>query len=76
MFFKKGEMMKPENILMLVAYLLVIIGAVNWGLVGLFNVDLVAQLLGDQTIVARVVYVLVGISGLLLLPKLHTCVKD
>lgn len=44
-----------------------IIGAVNWGLIGLFRFDLVAFLFGDMTWLSRIVYSLVGISGLYLL---------
>jgi uncharacterized membrane protein YuzA (DUF378 family) len=44
--------------------LLLIIGGINWGLVGLFNIDLVATLFGDGTPLSRLVYVLVGLSGL------------
>ena len=44
--------------------LLVIVGAVNWGLVGLFQFDLVAALFGGQAApLSRVVYTLVGLSG-------------
>ena len=47
-----------------VALLLVIVGAVNWGLVGLFQFDFVAALLGGQTAtLSRIVYTLVGLSG-------------
>lgn len=42
----------------------IIVGGVNWGLVGAFDVKLVAALFGDQTIVSRAVYVLVGLSAL------------
>lgn len=45
--------------------LLAAIGAVNWGLVGFFEVDLVAQLLGTMTTGARVVYGLIGIAGVI-----------
>ena len=41
-----------------------IIGAINWGLVGLFNLDLVAFLFGTQTLLTRIVYSLVAICGL------------
>lgn len=41
-----------------------IIGAVNWGLVGLLNIDLVAYLFGSQTMFARIIYTLVAICGL------------
>ena len=45
--------------------LLVIIGAVNWGLIGLFQFDLVAFLFGGQgALIARIVYALVGAAGL------------
>jgi len=47
-----------------VAFILVVIGALNWGLVGIFNFDLVSFLLGDMSTLARIVYALVGLSGL------------
>jgi uncharacterized membrane protein YuzA (DUF378 family) len=47
-----------------VALVLVVVGAVNWGLVGLFNIDLVKMLFGDMTVLSRVVYSLVGLGGL------------
>lgn len=47
-----------------IALLLIIIGAINWGLIALFNLDLVALLFGDMTILSRIVYGLVGLSGL------------
>ena len=50
----------------LIALILVIVGALNWGLVGLFSVDLVATLFGAMSVVSRVVYTLVGLSGVLL----------
>ena len=48
------------------ALIIAIIGAVNWGLIGLFRFDLVAFLFGDMSWLSRIVYVLVGISGLYL----------
>ncbi len=53
--------MKAVN---MVALILMIIGGLNWGLVGLFNVDLVATLFGAGTTLARLVYVLVGLAAL------------
>jgi uncharacterized protein len=53
-----------KNILYLVALLLVIVGGLNWGLVGAFNFDLVAALLGHMSMLARAVYVLVGLSAI------------
>jgi len=53
--------------LWLVAFVLVVVGAVNWGLVGLAQFDLVAALFGGSaSVISRVVYSLVGIAGLLL----------
>ncbi len=47
------------------ALILVIIGALNWGLIGLFQFDLVASLFGGQTsVLSRIIYSLVGIVGL------------
>jgi uncharacterized membrane protein YuzA (DUF378 family) len=43
---------------------LVVVGAINWGLVGAFDFDLVAALLGDRTAASRIVYGLVGLAGL------------
>lgn len=48
-----------------IALLLVIVGAINWGLIGLFRFDLVATLFGGQnTLLSRFVYSLVGVAGL------------
>jgi uncharacterized membrane protein YuzA (DUF378 family) len=46
------------------AAVLVVIGALNWGLYGAFGMDLVAAIFGDLSILSRLVYVLVGIGGL------------
>lgn len=46
------------------ALAITIIGAVNWGLIGFFELDLVAWLFGNLTWISRIVYALVGISGL------------
>lgn len=53
--------MKVVNI---IALILVIIGAINWGLIGLFEFNLVDFLFGIGTVLSRIIYVLVGISGL------------
>jgi uncharacterized membrane protein YuzA (DUF378 family) len=64
----------------LIALLLVIVGAINWGLVGLFEFDLVATLVGEEfgkvNIVSRVVYVLVGLSGLYLVSHLARVARE
>ena len=53
--------------------LLVAIGAINWGLVGIFQVDLVARLLGEMTTPARAVYGLIGVAGVLKVLSLFKC---
>ncbi|MEW8978441.1 MAG: DUF378 domain-containing protein [Symbiobacterium sp.] len=54
-----------------IARLLVIIGALNWGLIGLFGFDLVAFLFGGQmSVVSRIVYTAVGIAGAVLIGDL------
>ncbi len=50
-----------------IAILLVIIGGLNWFLVGVFNADLVRILFGNMTLVTRIVYTLVGLSALYML---------
>lgn len=52
--------------------LLAIVGAINWGLMGIFQVDLVAKLLGEMTTAARVVYGLIGVGGVV---TLLSCLK-
>jgi len=47
-----------------IALALIIIGAINWGLIGLFNFNLVDTLFGVGSALSRIVYTLVGISGL------------
>ena len=51
--------------LKIISYILVVIGAINWGLVGLFNIDLVALIFGEMTLSARIVYAVVGISAII-----------
>ena len=47
------------------ALVLTVIGALNWGLVGFFDFNLVSFIFGDLTILSRIVYMLVGISGII-----------
>jgi uncharacterized membrane protein YuzA (DUF378 family) len=47
-----------------IATMLVIVGAINWLLVGLFQIDLVASVFGSMSTLTRIIYVLVGIAGL------------
>ncbi len=52
------------NALDWIALVLIIIGGLNWGLVGLFNVDVVAAIFGTGTVVTRTMYVIVGLGAL------------
>lgn len=47
-----------------IAATLLVIGGLNWGLVGLLGFDLVAAIFGEMSLLSRVVYILVGLSGL------------
>mgnify|MGYP004661731747 CR=1 FL=1 len=49
------------------ALVLTIIGAINWGLIGLFKFDLVAFVFGDMTVMSRIIYAIVLIDGLYLI---------
>ena len=51
--------------LSVIAVALLIVGGLNWGLVGLLNFDLVAALVGEMTAISRLVYILVGISAII-----------
>ena len=47
-----------------IVLILVIVGAVNWGLIGFLQFDLVRVLFGDMSMISRIVYALVGLGGL------------
>jgi len=64
---RKEVVEMKKNAVDWIAYVLVIVGALNWGFVGLFNFDIVARILGEATALARIVYSLVGLSGLYLI---------
>ena len=53
------------NTLYKVCLTLIIIGAINWGMIGLFDVNLVTLLFGEDSVLSNIVYALVGISGLI-----------
>ncbi|MHC4439052.1 MAG: DUF378 domain-containing protein [Planctomycetota bacterium] len=57
----KASMLKSIDIF---AYALLLIGALNWGLVGFLGFDLVAALFGQMSVLSRIVYALVGIAAL------------
>lgn len=53
------------NTIQKIALLFTIIGAINWGLIGLFDFNLVETLFGIDTMLTKLVYILVGISGII-----------
>jgi uncharacterized membrane protein YuzA (DUF378 family) len=53
------------KIVNLIAVILLVIGGLNWGLVGLFNIDLVATIFGYMSLISRIVYILVGLSAII-----------
>lgn len=65
--------MDMMRIMRLVAFILVAVGAINWGLVGALNVNLVDMLLGVGTMASKIVYILVGLSGLMMLLNMGKC---
>ncbi|MFC1626777.1 DUF378 domain-containing protein [Patescibacteria group bacterium] len=54
------------------AQLLLIVGALNWGLVGAFRIDLVELILGTSPALVQLVYILIGLAGLYSLYKMNT----
>lgn len=51
------------KIVYIIALILLVVGGLNWGLVGFFGFDLVAAIFGDASVLSRIVYSLVGISA-------------
>ena len=47
----------------LIAFILVIVGAINWGLIAIFKLNLVTAILGSVPVLVTIVYVLVGLAG-------------
>lgn len=68
----RGPYMTTENVRGLPGFtwlciVLVVIGALNWALVGLFNFNLVTAIFGSMSAISRIVYILVGLAGLYLI---------
>lgn len=57
------------------AQVLVLLGALNWGLVGAFRLDLVQTILGTSPALVQLVYILVGLAGLYMLYKMGSVKK-
>lgn len=48
----------------LISFIILLIGGINWGLVGFFNFDLVAKVFGNMSILSRIIYSIVGVSAI------------
>lgn len=59
--------MRSINIIDWLAIILVIVGGLNWGLVGLFNFNLVTYIFASQPLVERIIYIVVGLAAIYLL---------
>lgn len=59
------------NMLEWIGFVLVVVGAINWGLVGAFEFNLVDTLFGEGSLLSRLVYVLVGLAGVYTLYALN-----
>ena len=59
-----------------ICLLLTIIGAIVWGLIGIFDFNLVATIFGDGTTLSRIIYTLVGLAGLVNIYLLFTDIKE
>ena len=64
------------QILQKVALIFTIIGAINWGLIGIFDFNLVAAIFGDASLLSRIIYTIVGITGLINIGLLFTEYKE
>ena len=67
-------MMKSGNCMVCkIATLLAGLGALNWGLLALFQLDLVTKIFGGMTTASKVVYIVIGVAGLMKLASLVVC---
>jgi len=56
-----------HSIIYQIAYILVIVGALSWGIIGVFGIDFIARLFGAGTPGTRAVYILIGIAAIIIL---------
>ena len=59
-----------------VALIFTIIGAINWGLIGIFDFNLVSAIFGEASVLSRIIYTIVGITGLINIGLLFTEYHD
>ena len=59
-----------------IALIFTIIGAINWGLIGILDINLVATLFGDGSMLSRIVYSIVGLTGIINIGILFNHIKN
>lgn len=64
------------RVLKILAFVLTVIGAINWGLVGILKFDLVAAVFGEMSHITRFVYSIVGLSGVITLLTVYSNLID
>jgi len=64
---------KPMDVVCMIAAVLVIIGGINWGLVGAFNFELVSYIFGTMSTISRIIYCVIGIAALYMAYGLIVC---
>lgn len=68
-------MFKNPSVLDWVALVILVIGGLNWGLVGLFQFDLITGIFGGYSPIARILYIIVGLCALFVLFRALSCCK-
>ena len=64
------------KIIKIIAIILIIVGGLNWGLVGLFSFDLVVAIFGAMSVISRIVYTLVGLAAVYIALISSSLLKD
>ena len=73
---KKEKEKTMKNFFKYTSYILVLIGALNWGLYGAFNFDLIAFLFGEMTLISRILYIIVGVSAIISMITAYICYNE
>jgi len=66
---------KNMKAIRIIALILVIVGGLNWALVGIFNFDLVAAIFGSMSIISRIIYILVGLGAIFIAANIKDLIK-
>ncbi|WP_010597017.1 DUF378 domain-containing protein [Rickettsiella massiliensis] len=68
-------MLKSPSVLDWVALIILFIGGLNWGLIGLFHLNLITALFGEFSPIARILYIIVGLCAIYVLFRSFSCCK-